>query len=198
MRTGMVCRCVLLGAMAASGAGIASAYTNVYLTNNTGQRVFSLHVKLTKATAESAVPGLQFEQARVLNGGLELDFSQPLDPLGVADGVSIQVGWVDLDPESAASVEWYYWTDAAGNRIGDVQYVTPPGGGGDGEGGFFFSSGGGGGGTPPPGSPIIGGTPGSPDPSSESAAVPEPGTAGLLAGAALLAAWGRRRMTARS
>jgi hypothetical protein len=160
----------------------ASAYTRVYLTNNTGQRAFSLRVKLTQPAADNSAlagfPAPLFQQAKVVQGGLELDFSLPLDPLGIADGVQVPIGWVDLDSQFAAGVEWFYWADASGNRVGEIQRPTTSAGGlNPPTGGALTGPGGSDG-------PVLG-LSGNLPPLTETAA-PEPGTMALLAGALLL------------
>lgn len=214
MRTLMVCRWIGWAALAGlMSPGIAGAYTRVYLTNDTGARAFSLHVKLTQPASQGSAlagfPAPLFQQARVLEGGMELDFSLPLDPIGIADGAQVPVGWVDLDLQSTASVEWFYWSDASGNRIGQVQRLsTPPEVGQGGPtapptvGGLLLpggESGSGGNQELPPGdlNDLAGGTSGDLPPALMDTAAPEPGTMALLTAAMLLAVCRRLRPTPR-
>jgi hypothetical protein len=155
------------------GSGLAQAYTRAYLTNNTGQTAYELHVILSHAAKQGSAGSGDytpiFEQQTVSADGMILDFSNPLSPLGIAPGETVNIGWTDLDSSLSADIVSYYWTDTAGNLLGTIQYITPSGSGlppGD----LTPADGNGGTGNPPFG-------PSGPSGSSptDNSAVPEPG-----------------------
>jgi hypothetical protein len=192
------------------GSGLAQAYTRAYLTNNTGQTAYELHVVLSHAAKQGSAGSGDytpiFEQQTVSADGMTLDFSNPLSPLGIAPGETVNIGWNDLDSSLSADIIFYYWTDTAGNLVGGIQYITPSGSGlppGDLTSGGVFPSGfaqmpadgNGGTGNPPSG-------PSGPSGSgpTDNSAVPEPGGWVLMLGglAACLAARSIRRRSTKS
>lgn len=198
-------------------ANAAHAYTRAYVTNNTGQAEYTLHVKLDHPAAENSAGadyGEIFGVAQVSPDGMNLTFTDPLNADGIAPGQVVWIGWSDANSQYPADIVSYYWTDQLGNIVGGVQ-TPPPGDNGDpsqqstntlGSGpdsglGTTTSNDPGtnnpgtndpgtnnpGNNTNNPGNTIPGGT------GNQSGSVPEPASAGLVLAAGLfLAAWKRR------
>ena len=126
----------LLVALALS-AGLAQAYTRAYVVNNTGQAAYSLHVKLKQAakpgSATSGTDAPIFGAITIGADGLTIDFTNPLDSLGLPDaegiaaGEKVYLGWLDANSLLPANIESFYWTNAAGQMVGSVQYASPDG-----------------------------------------------------------------------
>lgn len=108
---------------------LAQAYSRAYLVNNTGQTVYSLHVKLTQAAAANSAGSGQldaiFANAKVSADGLTLDFSSPIDPAGIVADYTVWIGWTDANPNLTGEIASFYWGDADGNPVGGVQLPTP-------------------------------------------------------------------------
>lgn len=108
--------------------GAAHAYTRAFLVNNTGQKAYSLHVRLTEpAQAHSAGTGIlgpQFVNALVSADGMTLEFTVPTNPLGILPDAVVWLGWTDADALFPGKIASYYWGDAEGDAIGGIQYPT--------------------------------------------------------------------------
>lgn len=115
--------------VAMSGSSLAHAYTRAYITNDTGQAEYTLHVKLAHPAApNSAGSGYSeadFGLVQLSPDGMTIIFSNPLSAFGIASGQKVWIGWSDMDSTLPANIVSYYWTDAAGNIVGGVQYPSP-------------------------------------------------------------------------
>ncbi|HXS96715.1 MAG TPA: PEP-CTERM sorting domain-containing protein [Candidatus Limnocylindrales bacterium] len=115
--------------VAMSGSSLAHAYTRAYVVNNTGQAAYTLHVKLAHPAAQNSA-GSGYSQAdfgmvQLSSDGTTIVFSNPLNAFGIAAGQTVWIGWSDLDTTLPADIVSYYWTDAAGNMVGGMQYPSP-------------------------------------------------------------------------
>ena len=105
---------------------IAAAFAaEAVIRNATGVTVFGLHVQFSKPV--DSRPGTLGPTSTEFTNGLlsgdreSVDFSFPLDPAGIVNGIDVAVNWSDIDLADPATVVSFFWTDRGGNMVGEVQ-----------------------------------------------------------------------------